>query len=98
MQCHGGEGQGDPDAFPPLAGNRAVMLENPVNLVHMVLQGGYLPATGGNPQPHGMPPFLQRLSDAEVADVLSYIRNAWGNAASRVDTIDVHRAREGRDS
>ena len=98
VQCHGGEGQGDPEAFPPLAGNRAVMLENPVNLVHMVLRGGYLPATGGNPQPHGMPPFLQRLSDAEVADVLSYIRNAWGNAASRVDTIDVHRAREGRDS
>ena len=34
----------------------------------------------------------------EMAAVLSYIRNAWGNVAPRVDTIDVYRARERRGS
>jgi len=95
-QCHGGVGQGVAGAFPPLAGNRAVLLETPVNLIRVVLAGGFLPATVGNPRPHGMPPFLHVLSDEEVADVLTFVRNAWGNRAPAVGTIDVYRAREGR--
>lgn len=97
-QCHGMHGQGRRGELPALAGNRAVMLADSTNLVRVVLQGGYQPATRGNPRPHGMPPFMQSLSDQEIAAVLSYIRNAWGNAASRVDTIDVYRARERRGS
>lgn len=96
LDCHGSSGKGRPGAFPALAGNRAVLLANPTNLVRMVLQGGYAPATAGNPRPHGMPPFLQVLGDEEIAAVLSYVRNAWGNEASKVDTIAVHRVREGR--
>ena len=94
LDCHGQQGEGQPGAFPPLAGNRAVLLRDPTNLVHVVLRGGYAPATAGNPRPFGMPPFMQTLSDGEVADVLSFIRNAWGNQAAKVDTIAVHRARE----
>ena len=60
----------------------------------IVLHGGYLPATAGNPQPYGMPPFRQSLSDDDVADVLSFIREAWGNGAPPVDIVSVHRARE----
>ena len=97
-QCHGDHGQGRAGALPALAGNRAVLLADSTNLVRVVLQGGYLPATAGNPRPHGMPPFMQSLTDAQIAAVLSYIRNAWGNGASRVDTIDVYRARERRGS
>ena len=97
-QCHGMHGQGRRGELPALAGNRAVMLADSTNLVRVVLHGGYQPATRGNPRPHGMPPFMQSLSDQEIAAVLSYIRNAWGNAASRVDTIDVYRARERRGS
>lgn len=93
-QCHGERGEGRGGAFPALAANRAVMLADTTNLVRVVLQGGYLPATAGNPRPHGMPPFIQSLRDEDVAAVLSYIRNAWGNAAPRVDTMDVYRARE----
>ena len=78
--------------------NRAVTLADPTNLVRVLLQGGYLPATAGNPRPYGMPPFAQSLRDEDIAAVLSYIRNAWGNAAPRVDTIDVYRARERRGS
>lgn len=95
-QCHGSAGKGVDGAFPPLAGNRAVLLEAPVNMIRVVLAGGFLPATGGNSRPHGMPPFLHVLSDDEVADVLTFVRNAWGNRAPAVGTIDVYRAREGR--
>ncbi|RKJ99428.1 cytochrome c [Alicycliphilus denitrificans] len=97
-QCHGEQGEGRRGAFPALAGNRAVLLADTTNLVQVVLQGGYLPATAGNPRPHGMPPFTQSLRDEEIASVLSYIRNAWGNEAAKVDTIDVYRARERRGS
>ena len=95
-QCHGEQGQGEAGAFPPLAGNRAVLLADTTNLLRVVLQGGYLPATAGNPRPHGMPPFRQVLGDEDVAVVLSFVRNAWGNQAPGVDTIDAYRAREAR--
>ncbi|MBU0749619.1 MAG: cytochrome c [Gammaproteobacteria bacterium] len=95
-QCHGDQGQGEPGAFPALAGNRAVVLNDPTNLVRVVLQGGYLPATAGNPRPHGMPPFQQFLSDDEVAAVTTFVRNSWGNQAPGVGTIEVYRARERR--
>ncbi|AVP58250.1 cytochrome c [Pulveribacter suum] len=95
-ECHGNQGEGRAQAFPALAGNRAVLLQDPTNLVRLVLQGGYAPATAGNPRPFGMPPFMQTLSDQETADVLSFIRNAWGNEAGKVDTMAVHRARERR--
>lgn len=95
-QCHGDQGQGKPGAFPALAGNRAVTLPDPTNLVRVVLQGGYLPATAGNPRPHGMPPFQQVLSDEDIAAVATLVRNQWGNQAPGVGTIEVYRARERR--
>lgn len=89
--CHGDAGQGVPGAFPPLAGNRAVNLETPVNLIQLVRQGGYLPATAGNPRPFGMPPFGHVLDDNEIADVLTYVRSAWGNDAPAVTARDTLR-------
>ena len=93
--CHGAMGEGVPLAYPPLAGNRAVRMDNTANLVQVVLRGGFLPATAGNPRPFGMPPYQMLLSDAEVAAVISYIRSAWGNQAGGVTELDVaqHRAR-----
>jgi len=93
-QCHGEQGEGRPGAFGALAGNRAVNLADGSNVVRMVLQGGYPPATAGNPRPHGMPPFSHQLSDAQIAAVSSYVRQSWGNMAPAVGTIEVYRARE----
>ena len=97
-QCHGDKGEGVAGAFPALAGNRAVTMHSPTNVVRIVLQGGYMPATQDNPRPHGMPPFLQVLEDKEIAAVVTYIRNAWGNQASSLDATDVYRTRERRGS
>ncbi|MEI8326402.1 MAG: cytochrome c, partial [Betaproteobacteria bacterium] len=88
-QCHGAAGQGIVGAYAALAGSRAVTRDSPVNLVQMVLNGGFPPATQGNPRPFGMPPFALILSDHDVAAVLSHVRNSWGNRASDVAAHDV---------
>lgn len=89
--CHGDAGQGAAGTYPPLAGNRAVNMETPVNLIQMVRQGGFLPSTAGNPRPFGMPPFGHVLDDNEIADVLTYVRSAWGNDAPAVTARDTMR-------
>ena len=93
--CHGKNGEGAVEAYPPLAGNRAVTMEIPANLIRAVLSGGYLPATAGNPRPYGMPPFAHVLSDADIAAVLTYIRASWGNTAPPVSQLQVMRLRAG---
>ena len=85
--CHGDAGQGAPNAYPPLAGSRAVNMENPANLIQIVRRGGFLPSTAGNPRPFGMPPFGHVLDDNDIAAVLTYVRGSWGNDA---DTISPH--------
>jgi mono/diheme cytochrome c family protein len=91
--CHMDDGMGVPRAYPPLAQNQAVRLRNPINAIRIVLNGGFPPSTEGNPRPYGMPPFYQELSDAEVAAVVTYIRQAWGNTASPVWSVDVQKSR-----
>ena len=59
----------------------------------MVLNGGYPPSTSGDPRPYGMQPFGPTMSDADVADVVSYIRNAWGNEGPMVSPVQVSRYR-----
>ena len=92
-QCHGDEGQGRARAYVPLAGNRAVLRDPPANLVQVVLGGAFPASTAGNPRPFGMPPFATELDDEDVAAVLSYIRNAWGNRGAAVQPLDVQRWR-----
>lgn len=91
--CHGERGEGAGGLYPPLAGNRAVTLQAPHNVVKAIFHGGFAPATAANPRPFGMPPYAQVLSHDDVADVATYIRNAWGNAAPAVSALDVLAAR-----
>lgn len=92
-ECHGDKGQGVAGAYPALAGSRAVQAAQANNLIYTVLRGGFAPVTAGNPRPYGMPPFLLTLSDVQVAQVLTYVRQSWGNQASVVDVPQVILAR-----
>ena len=92
-QCHADSGKGVPNAYPALAGNRAVTMPQTANLVQIVLNGGYAPATAGNPRPFGMPPFVLVLDDSDIAAVLTHIRTSWGNQAPTVSPLEVHRIR-----
>lgn len=99
--CHGKSGEGafagDANsgrrAIPPLAGNRAVRMHRADNAIHAVIRGGFPPATAGNPRPFGMPPLGQDLNDAEIAAVVTFIRNSWGNQAGAVREHEVTRLR-----
>ncbi len=91
--CHAVDGQGVLHAYPALAGSSVVNMVPPVNLVQIVLHGGFPPATSANPRPFGMPPFALSLSDHDIAAVLSYVRSAWGNRAGEVTPQDVDRLR-----
>ncbi|MEF7614933.1 cytochrome c [Aquincola sp. MAHUQ-54] len=95
VACHGARGEGAPGIYPPLAGNRAVTMEPPANLVRIVLGGGFPPATAGNPRPYGMPPFATVLPDEDIAAVITYLRSAWGHQASPITTFEVNRYRTG---
>jgi mono/diheme cytochrome c family protein len=94
--CHGEQGQGVPGIYPALAGNRAVLLQEPTNLVQSVLYGGYAPATAGHPRPFGMPPFVLELEDREIAALLTHLRmalQAEGSRAGEVTPLQVNRIR-----
>lgn len=89
--CHGDRGEGVPNIYPALAGNRAVNLGSYDNLVQVIRHGGFAPTTTGNPAPFGMPPFGQTLSNSDLAAVVTYIRRSWGNTAAPVSSLDVLR-------
>lgn len=91
--CHGARGEGAEPMAPALAGNRALLLPAPDNVIRVVLGGGFGPATAGQPRPFGMPPFATLLGDEEVAAVVTHLRTAWGHHASAVQAPDVNRQR-----
>ncbi len=91
--CHGQDGKGVAGVYPPLDGNSSVTEPTGTNAVRGVLLGGFAPATAGNPEPYSMPPFAQQLSDEDVAAVVNYIRQSWGNHAAPVLSADVSRLR-----
>ncbi len=91
--CHGKTGRGKTPAFPPLAGNQSIQMTSAVNPIRMVLNGGYAPGTAKNPEPYGMPPFAQSLSDDEVAAVTTFIRTAWGNRGAPVSAKEANALR-----
>jgi hypothetical protein len=67
--------------------------EDPTSLIHIVLKGGTLPATHTAPSTFTMPGFAWRLSDQEVADVVSFIRGSWGNKGAPVSADEVRHLR-----
>jgi mono/diheme cytochrome c family protein len=76
--CHQGNGQGIEGAYPALAGNPDVAIEDPQPVIQVVLTGR-----------GGMPRFMEILSNEEVAAILSYVRTSWNNNATPVDVMQV---------
>jgi mono/diheme cytochrome c family protein len=74
--CHQVGGQGIPRQIPALAGNGAVTAGGPEDVIRAVLGG--LPA---NDTYGPMPSIGADLSDQQVADIVNYVRTAWGNKA-----------------
>jgi cytochrome c oxidase subunit II len=71
--CHQATGQGVPNMFPPLVGSK-VVLGPEQEQINVVLNG-----RKGTYRPNTMMPPMGALSDTDVAAVITYTRNAWGN-------------------
>ena len=95
---HHTDGAGSPKALPKIAGNSSVLAQDPNSLIRLVLAGGALPGTAEAPSALGMPGFAWRLSNEEVAELLTFVRNSWGNQASSVSAGEVARVRGSLDA
>ena len=91
--CHMLDGRGTPKLFPSLAASSNVRSDDPASLIRVVLRGARSVATATEPTSPGMPSFGWDLGDAQVAAVLTYVRNAWGAAAPAVSPDEVTRER-----
>ena len=92
--CHRSDGSGANRTFPNLVKNEPVNAIDPISLIHIVLAGSSMPSTQSAPSALAMPDFGWRLSDAEVADVVSFVRGSWNNHAAAVSRNEVDRLRK----
>jgi thiosulfate dehydrogenase len=81
--CHHDSGLGTPGVYPPLPGNPAVTGRDPVTLLHITLSGGRSAQTASRPHVHSMPSFAD-LPDEQLAQILTFVRQSWGNSASPI--------------
>ena len=90
--CHQPNGKGIPGQFPPLAGSDWV-LGDKERLIKISIHGlmGEIVVNGVKYNnvmaPPGIPP--GSLTDEQISDVLTYIRNEWGNSAAAVSPSEV---------
>jgi len=78
-ECHQTDGTGWSNLYPRLAGNPIVTLHDPEPIIDTVAYGQ-----------GSMMAFHDRLTSQEIAAILSYIRNSWGNQAPAVSFRQIH--------
>lgn len=85
QSCHQENGTGIKDVNPPLA--KADYMKNTANdLISIILQGSAMKLTVNGKKFYGSMTSQEYLSDEQIADVLNYIKNSWGNKIPGVIT------------
>lgn len=93
--CHQASGLGMPGQFPPLVGSEWVIAPNPERAIRIVLNGLTGPITvKGVEFNNTMVPWRDALNDEDIAAVVTYIRQEWGNKASAVTAEQVKKVRD----
>jgi mono/diheme cytochrome c family protein len=93
IACHEADGTGSPRVYPPLPGNANLQSVDPSSTLRIILDGAQTLTTPRAPNTGSMPAYARKLTDQEIADVATYIRNAWGNAAPAVTADQAGKAR-----
>jgi len=92
--CHGVDGMGKAGQAPPFAGSEWVTTDSIPRLIRIPLAGLNGPIkVKGETWTLAMPAMGAALPDDQLAGVLSYMRNSWGNKASKVTPADVKAVR-----
>ncbi len=92
--CHQADGKGLAGVFPPLAGSDYLAKGNDA-LIGIVLNGLTGPVTVNGQDYNSVMPPMSQLTDDEVANILTYVVNSWGNAGGQVSAEEVARVRAG---
>ena len=94
--CHQGNGGGLPGQFPPLAKSDYVLggTERLIRIVQHGLTGPVTVNGQGFNTPGGMQPFGATMSSQDLANVLTFVRNSWGNEASMITKEMVQKVRD----
>jgi mono/diheme cytochrome c family protein len=92
--CHGLDGKGIDRLFPAVANSSLARADDPTSAIRIVLRGARSVSTEKEPTAPGMPSYGWQLNDSQVANVLTYIRNFWGNASPSVSADEVARLRD----
>ncbi|MDC0609856.1 cytochrome c [Vibrio sp.] len=92
--CHGLKGEGIKGMVPAFANNRVIVADDPTNLIHAMLKGARAAHTETAQTAAGMPSFAWKMNDQEVANVLNYVRNTWGNTAKEITASQVAEMRD----
>lgn len=92
--CHFVTGKGAPGVFPALDQATIVNAKDPAGLIHTILAGAQQPSTKKAPSKLAMPGFAGRLSDDEVAQLATFIRQGWSNTAPAVSRDQVAEVRK----
>jgi nitrite reductase (NO-forming) len=90
--CHQATGLGVPAAFPPLAKSDYLMADKKRS-ISAVVHGMQGPIVVNGKKFFGVMPAVPNLNDDDVASVLTYVRNAWGNKGDAVTVAEVKEVR-----
>ncbi len=90
--CHMLEGQGLASVFPPLANSDFLMADRERS-IHLVLAGLSGPIAVNGVTYNNVMPGFANLTDHEIADVLTFVRNSWGNQGEAISDEEVARVR-----
>jgi mono/diheme cytochrome c family protein len=96
--CHGLGGEGIEGMAPAFKANHGLLSNDATNMIHAMLRGARAAPTHDRQTAAGMPAFDWKMNDRQIADLLTFVRNSWGNTATPVAPSDVGRLRELRNA
>jgi mono/diheme cytochrome c family protein len=92
--CHGSAREGVPGFFAPLDRSNKVTAHDPSTAIRIILGGARAQPTEAVPSVLAMPPFAWKLDDAQIADLLTYLRNAAERPAGPIAAGEVEDMRD----
>jgi nitrite reductase (NO-forming) len=86
------DGNGLANIFPPLAKSDFLMADK-LRAIHIVLNGLTGPVKVNNATYNSVMPPMSQLNDDEIANILTFVRNEWGNKGDAVSAVEVKQVR-----
>jgi len=87
--CHGRDGKAQNANVPPLAGNPGLLGNDASSIINVVLNGTGRAVSHEVPSALYMRPYRLMMNDQDIAEVVNFVRNSWGNKASSITAKEV---------